>query len=333
MPGTLGEIVIFQAENGRTTIDVRLQDETVWLTQKQMASLFKTERSVITKHIRNIIRGKELVEDSVCATFAHTAADGKAYRTTFYNLDMIISVGYRVNSKRGTQFRIWATNVLRDHLVKGYTLNEKRLQENKRRLKELEAAVDIIEKTKSTKALSSSETAGLLTIITEYTRSWLLLHQYDDGTLAAKDLHKKIKFRVTENEVEKTIEELRKNLARQKEAGELFGREKERGTFAGILRSVDQTFGGAELYPSIEEKAANLLYFIIKDHPFIDGNKRIASLFFILFLENNNLLSSVSGTRKFNDNALVALTLLVAESDPKQKDTMIKLIVSMISGE
>ncbi len=329
----IGEIVIFRTKDGESEIQVHLEKDTVWLTQKQMAALFKTERSVITKHIHNIIRDKELFEDSVSALFAQTAVDGKTYKTAFYNLDMIISVGYRVNSKRGTQFRIWATNILRDHLVKGYSLNQRRLQESKQRLKELEAAVELVEKTKSTKTSSIPETAGLLTVITEYTRSWLLLHQYDEGTLATRKLHCKVAFRLNEAEAEKDIDEFRKKLVHRKEASDLFGREKERGILKGILRGIDQTFGGVELYPSIEDKAANLLYFVIKDHPFIDGNKRVASLLFIWFLLKNNLLSHRSGIRKVNDNALVALTLLIAESDPKQKDMMVKLIVSMISGE
>lgn len=328
-----GEIVIYKAEDGQAAIEVRLKEDTVWLTQKQMAVLFDTERSVITKHIRNIIRGKELYEDSVCAIFAHTAADGKTYRTTFYNLDMIISVGYRVNSKRGTQFRIWATNVLRDHLVKGYTLNEKRLQENKARLKELEAAVALVEKAKSTKQLSASEAAGLLTVITEYTRSWLLLHQYDAGTLQTKELHRNVRFRIDEEMAKKAIAQLKKNLMEREEAGDLFGRERERGALKGILGSIEQTFEGEDLYPSVEEKAANLLYFIIKDHPFVDGNKRIASLMFIWFLEKNDLLLATDGERKINDNALVALTLLVAESNPKQKDVMIDLVINLIGDQ
>ncbi|MDI6765786.1 MAG: virulence protein RhuM/Fic/DOC family protein [Bacteroidota bacterium] len=328
-----GEIIIYQTEDGKTGLDVRLKDQTVWLTQAQMAKLFGKGRSTVTEHILNVFKEKELKENSVCRNFRHTAQDGKTYDVQYYNLDVIISVGYRVKSKSGTQFRIWATKVLRDHLVKGYTLNEKRLQENKQRLKELEAAVELVEKAKSTIMLSASETAGLLTVITEYTRSWLLLHQYDTGTLATKELHRTVRYRITEREAKKAIDQLQKSLMQHKEASNLFGQEKERGVLKGILGSIEQTFGGTELYPSIEEKAANLLYFLIKDHPFIDGNKRIASLFFIWFLERNNLLSSDNGDRKFNDNALVALTLLIAESNPKQKDIMIKLIINLISGK
>jgi prophage maintenance system killer protein len=327
-----GEIVIYRTEDGKTAIDVRLQEETVWLTQRQIASLFGTQRPAITKHLANIFKTKELQEDSVSSILEHTAADGKVYRTRFYSLDAIISVGYRINSPRATRFRIWATNVLRDHLVKGYTLNEKRLQENKQRLKELEAAVELVERTKSQKALSAPETAGLLTIITEYTRSWLLLHQYDAGTLPAQELHHEVKFRITEDETQNAINQLRKSLVQRKEAGDLFGRERERGILKGILGSIEQTFGGSELYPGVEEKAANLLYFLIKDHPFVDGNKRIASLMFVWFLEKNNFLLTPDGEQKINDNALVALALLVAESNPKQKDVIIKLIINLVSA-
>jgi prophage maintenance system killer protein len=327
-----GEIVIYRTEDGKTAIDVRLQKETVWLTQKQIASLFGTQRPAITKHLANIFKTKELQEDSVSSILEHTAVDGKLYRTRFYNLDAIISVGYRINSPRATRFRVWATNVLRDHLVRGYTLNEKRLQENKQRLSELETAVDLVRKTKSQKALSASEAAGLLTVITEYTRSWLLLHQYDAGLLPAKQLHHEVKFRIAEDEAKNAINQLRKSLMQRKEASDLFGKERERGILKGILGSIEQTFGGSELYPSVEEKAANLLYFLIKDHPFVDGNKRIASLLFVWFLEKNSFLLTPDGEQKINDNALVALALLVAESNPKQKDVMIKLIINLISG-
>ena len=203
----------------------------------------------------------------------HTARDGKTHKTQFYNLDAIISVGYRVNSRRATQFRIWATNVLRDHLVKGYTLNEKRLQENKQRLKELQEAVELVGKAKSTKALSASETAGLLTVITEYTRSWLILHQYDSGKLTTKELQRKVLYRITEDEARKAIGQLRKNLIAKEEASELFGQEKERGILKGILASIEQTFSGVELYPSIEEKAAHLLYFVSKIIHLLMGTK------------------------------------------------------------
>lgn len=335
MANQKSEIVIYKAEDGQSTIDVRLEEETVWLTQKQMAELFQKTVPNINIHLKSIYREKELDPHSTIKESLIVQTEGKrtiSREIELYNLDVIISVGYRVKSKRGTQFRIWATNVLRDHLVKGYTLNEKRLQESKQRLKELETAVELVEKAKSTKALSASETAGLLTVITEYTRSWLLLHQYDSGTLTTKELHRTVRYRITEDEAKKAIGQLRKSLVERKEASDLFGHERERGTLKGILVGIGQTFGGSELYPSVEEKAAHLLYFLIKDHPFVDGNKRIASLLFIWFLEKNNHLSTPEGSRKLNDNALVALTLLVAESNPKHKDVMTKLIINLISG-
>ena len=327
-----GEIVIYKAGDGQTAIDVRLQDETVWLSLNQIAALFQRDKSVISRHLNNIFISKELRRSSVVAKNATTATDGKIYQVEYFNLDAIISVGYRVNSKSGTRFRIWATNVLRDNLVKGFSLNEKRLNENKQRLKELESAVELIGKAKSTNVLTASETEGLLTVITEYTRSWLLLHQYDEGTLAKKRSHRPVRFRITEDEAKKAIGHLRKNLMERKEAGDLFGKERERGVLKGILGTLEQTFAGSELYPGIGDKAAHLLYFIIKDHPFVDGNKRAASLLFIWFLEKNGALSNPDGERNINDNALVALTLLVAESNPKHKDVMIKLIVNLLSS-
>lgn len=332
MQALKGEVVFYRTEDGKTNIDVTVQEETVWLTQAQMVRLFGKTKQNISLHIRNIFRERELQENSVVKENLTTAADGKIYRTLYYNLDVIISVGYRVHSKRGTQFRIWATNVLRDHLVEGYTLNEKRLHENKQRLKELEEAVAVVEKAKGKEELSVAEATGLLTVITEYTRSWLLLHQYDSGTLAAKELHRTIRFRITEDEAKKAINQLRKSLIQRGQAGDLFGREGGRGALKRILGTIEQTFGGSELYPTIEEKAANLLYFLIKDHPFVDGNKRIGSLLFIWFLEKNNLLSAENGERRINDNALVALALLVAESNPKQKDTMVKLVINLIAA-
>lgn len=331
-----GEIVIYRAEDGKTVLEVKLDQQNVWLSQRQIAQLFGTEVPAINKHIKNILKTGELRPEATISKMeiVQTEAKRRVQRLVeLYNLDMIISVGYRVNSRRATQFRIWATNVLRDHLVKGYTLNKKRLQENNARLKELEAAIALVERAKSTKQLSASEASGLLTVITEYTRSWLLLHQYDSGTLQTKELHRNVRFRIDEENAKQAIAQLKKNLMERKEAGDLFGRERERGALKGILGSIEQTFGGADLYPSVEEKAANLLYFIIKDHPFVDGNKRVASLMFIWFLEKNNLLLAPDGERKINDNALVALTLLVAESNPKQKEVMIDLIINLIGDQ
>lgn len=254
-----GEIVIYRAEDGQTAIDVRLQDETVWLSQKQIAALFGTQRPAITKHLGNIFKCKELREDSVSSILEQTARDGKTYRTKFYNLDAILSLGYRINSPRATRFRIWATNTLRDHLVKGYTIYQKRLQETQDRMKELEEAVALVKSAQETRQLSTTEASGLLTVITEYTRSWLLLHQYDTASLPTRRLNRKILYEISEEEALKAIAALREELIKRNEASDLFGGESHRGKLKGILSGINQTFAGNELYPSIEEKAAHLL--------------------------------------------------------------------------
>jgi len=326
-----GEIIIFTTEDKQSHLEVKLEQDTVWLTQKQIAELFKTERSVITKHLNNIFKNKELDESSVCAIFAHTASDGKIYKTKFYNLDVIISTGYRVNSNRATKFRIWATKVLREHIVKGFTLNEKRLIEQQQsKLKELEKAVVLLQNAAQA-AITKSEAIGLLSIITGYAKSWILLQKYDnkDINLISRGLSKPA-GQIRYGEAKKAIDLLKEDLINKKEASELFGIERE-SALEGILESIYQTFGGKELYPSIEEKAAHILYFIIKDHPFVDGNKRIGSFLFILFLHKNNYLFKSTGETKINDNTLVAIALLIAESKPKEKETMIALISNLLN--
>jgi len=322
-----GEIVIFQPKKGEGRFEVRLRKNTVWLNQKQISDLFSVERSVITKHLKNIFGSGELQEKSNVQKM-HIANSDKPIK--FYNLDVIISVGYRVNSVRGTQFRIWAIKVLRDHLIKGITLNQNRLMELRgKQLGELERAIGLIESVKN-KAATYDEAAGLLDVISRYANTWLLLQKYDEGKLTLGRLKKSIKKTIDYDEAKKAIDELKADLMGKKEAADIFGQERGR-TLEGILGAVSQTFGGKPLYPSLEEKAAHLLYFIIKDHLFIDGNKRIASLLFILFLSRNNYLLNKKGESKINPNALVALALLVAESEPKQKDIMIKLIINLLS--
>lgn len=328
-----GQIVIFEAKDGKTALDVRLHQDTVWLSQIQMARLFQKGVPAINEHIKTILRQKELEAEATVRKFRIVRKEGKRVverEIDHYNLDMIISLGYRVNSKRGTQFRIWATNVLRDHLVKGYTLYQKRLQENRGRLKELEDTVELVKAAQGNKQLSAPEASGLLTVITDYTRSWLLLHKYDNDELPVKELSKHIVYEITDAEALKAIDSLKEDLIKKKEAAELFGRENVPGKLKGILGNINQTFGGKDLYPSIEEKASHILYFVIKDHPFVDGNKRIGALLFIWFLQKNNYLFNSKGEKKINDNALVALALLVAESNPKHKELMVKLIINLI---
>lgn len=321
-----GEIVLFKTPEGDTQIDVKLEEETVWLTQKQLSQLFQTERSVITKHINNIIKTKELERNSVCAKFAHTASDGKTYRSNFYNLDMIISVGYRVNSKRGTQFRIWANKVLKDYLIKGYSLNERKLKEQTEKVKELERALEIFSKVTESYQLKQDEFSGILRVIKDYTYALDLLDKYDNKELAVSNTNKNLTFKVSYESARKIITKMKEKFG----GSTLFGKEKDK-SFRGTIGAIYQTFGKKELYPSIEEKAAHLLYFTIKNHSFIDGNKRIAAALFLWFLEMNSYLYGKNDRKRIADNALVALCLLIAESNPKEKDMIVKLVVNLIN--
>jgi prophage maintenance system killer protein len=319
-------VKLFQAEDGQTTLEVQLKDETVWLNQQQMASLFQIERSVITKHINNIFKTEELEKKAVCAKIAHTAADNKTYQTNFYNLDVIIAIGYRVNARRGTQFRIWATSILKDHLIKGYTLNQRRLAE--KGILEAQQVLSLLTNTLENQNLVSDEGLSVLNLVNQYAKTWQLLLQYDEDKLPPPN-KKQVAGEVLELDgARAAINSLKQELMVKMEATDLFGNERGHG-LAGIIGAIHQTFGGQDLYPSIEEKAANLLYFVIKDHPFTDGNKRIGSFLFLLFLQINGLL----GKKHFDNKALVALTLLTAASDPSQKDLLIRLIVNLLSGE
>lgn len=322
-----GEIVIYQTKDKKVQIEVKLEQETVWLTQKQIAEVFKIERSVITKHLRNIFKNKELSRDSVCAKIAHTALDGKVYQTTFYNLDVIISVGYRVNSNRATQFRIWATKVLKDYIVRGYSVNEKRLLKQTEKLRELQNTISFLHD-KSHRQLLENKAQAILNLLGDYSKSLSILEQYDTNKLEIIK-GKKPEFILTYTHCLEIIIKVKTELLLRKEAGELFGQDIDR-KFESIVKNLYQTFAGKELYESIGEKAAHLLYFSIKDHPFVDGNKRIASLLFIYFLERNEYLFKENGERKINDNALVALALLIAVSEPKEKDVMIKIITNLL---
>lgn len=317
------QLVIF--DSGAGQVEVRLASETVWLRQEQMAELFERERSVITKHIRNVFSEGELVRDSVCAKFAHTAADGKTYQVDYYNLDAIISVGYRVKSQRGVQFRQWATRVLREHLTQGYTLNRQRFEQN---ADELEVALALVRKAAAGEALTSDQGRGLVDVIARYTQTFLWLQRYDEGLLTAPpgspggDLPSLDIARAA-------LARLKADLIAKGEATDLFGRE--RGdAFAALLGNLEQTVFGEPAYPTLEAKAAHLLYFIIKNHPFSDGNKRSGAFLFVDFLARNGRLVR-NGEPVINDVGLAALALLVAESDPKAKEVMIRLIESMLA--
>lgn len=318
------DIVIYQSEKGAASLEVRLDHETVWLTQDQMAELFGRERSVITKHLRNVFKEGELEENSVRAKYAHTAADGKEYQTQFYNLEVIISVGYRVKSQQGTRFRQWATQVLHDHIVRGYTVNEQRLREESAKLQEMQQTMELLARTLTAQELVTDTGRDVLRVINDYAYALATLDRYDHGTLAIEGITRQALHVIDYDEGIRIVN------AMKGEFDGLFGLEKDQG-FKSALGTIYQTFDGKELYPSVEEKGANLLYFIVKNHAFSDGNKRIAAALFIYFLGMNAILYRPDGSKRLADNALVALTLLIAESMPEEKETIVKVIVNLIN--
>lgn len=315
-------IEIYKSITGETQIEVRFEHDTVWLNLNQIALLFGRDKSVISRHLSAVFKDNELDRQSVVAKNATTALDGKTYQVDFYNLDAILSVGYRVNSKQGTQFRIWATQRLRDYLVEGISINKKRLGE-------LEKIVEVISKVKIDQTEDLAEAKGLLHILNHYTKSFILLNQFDSASLPLQNLNSVVSYQIEYNEAVEAIQILRSELIQKNEATWLFGNQKDK-TFEGILRTVLQTFDGDYLYPTIEEQASHLLYFVIKNHPFSDGNKRIGAFLFVWFLEKNSHLLKHNGERKINDNALTALALLVAQSNPEDKELMIRLICNLI---
>jgi len=326
--GKSGEVVLYEAPDGQIRLDVRLEHDTVWLTQAQMAELFGRERSVITKHVNNVFGEGELAKESNVQNL-HIASSDKP--VVAYSLDVVISVGYRVKSQRGTQFRIWATHTLKDYFIKGYTLNERRLRE--RGLTEMEQAVALLTRTLTRNTLVTDEGRAVLDVVQQYRRTWRLLLAYDENRLAGQPkapVRPVVELAVSE--VRGAIARMRASLAAQGEASELFGRE--RGDqLEAILASIEQTFGGESLYPTAQARAAHLLYFVIKDHPFTDGNKRIGAFLFLNHLHRNGLLLRADGESRLADNAVVALALLVAESDPSQKDLMIRLILNLLEDD
>ncbi len=326
-----GEVVIYQRRGGAVRLEVRLEGETLWLSLAQMADLFGRDKSVIYRHLRNVFATGELKRKSVVAENATTAADGKTYRVEYFNLDAILSVGYRVNSKRGTQFRIWATRTLREHLLRGYTLNERRLRE--KGLSEMEQAVALLARTLQRHELVTDEGRAVLDVVERYTRAWRLLLEYDERRLAEKPAHPRPPRRGLDlNGARAAVRDLRQAIASAGAQPGRFGQELGE-QLAAILGNVEQTFGGEPLYPSAQSRAAHLLYFVIKDHPFVDGNKRIGTLLFLEYLRRNGMLVRADGSFRFSDNTLVALALLVAESDSKQKDLMIRLILNLLESE
>ncbi len=322
----MSEIIIYQTPEKQTEVEVRFDQETLWLNQYQLAELFDTDRTSILKHLQKIYSEGELEEISTCAKFAQVRLEGKRKvnrEVLHYNLDAILSVGYRVNSKRGTQFRQWATQRLKDYLVNGVAINNKRLEQ-------LHKVVEIITQSGHTDTLQLSEAKGLLDILSSYTRSFILLNQFDSSKLEHQNLNENITYEIQYDEAKSAITHLKSQLIAKNEATGLFGNEKDNG-FRSSLESIIQTFDGKYLYPSIEEQAAHLLYFVIKNHSFSDGNKRIGAFLFIWFLEKNKHRFKKSGELKINDNGLVALALLVAQSNPGDKESMIQLIINLIN--
>jgi prophage maintenance system killer protein len=323
------QIEIYKSLDNKIELSVNLDNETVWLNRQQLAILFDRDVKTIGKHINNVFEEKELDSISTVANFATVQLEGGREikrKIEHYNLDVIISVGYRVKSKQGTQFRQWATQRLKEYLVKGYAINEKRLKEAENKFKELKQAVSLLETIAKTKVITGDEAQGLLKVLGDYAFALDILDQYDYQTLKINETGNQEVFRISYAEAKKAIAGLKIKFG----GSQLFGNEKD-DSFKGSLETIYQTFDGKELYTSVEEKAAHLLYFVTKNHSFSDGNKRIAALLFVWFLDRNALLYC-QGDKVIDDNALVALTLMIAESKPDDKDMMVKVVVNLISN-
>ncbi|MBI3794842.1 MAG: virulence protein RhuM/Fic/DOC family protein [Nitrospinae bacterium] len=318
---TIDPVLIYQSKSGGIELKGDFQKDTLWASQAQIADIFGVERSVVTKHVRNILSDKELDGRSVCAKFAHTAEDGKTYQVQCYNLDVILAVGYRTNSARAIQFRQWATKTLRHHIVEGYTINKKRLAGNYDNFLQ---AVESVKKLLPSGGQVKAEDA--LELVKMFASTWFSLDAYDRSALPKSGATTK-RVKLAGGDLEIALRELKHELIAKKEATELFGNERQAGGVTGIVGNVFQSFGGKDLYPTVEEKAAHLLYFIVKNHPFTDGNKRSGAFAFVWFLRKAGLLD----TARLTPSALTALTLFVAESNPKDKDRMIGLVLMLLN--
>lgn len=324
----MSEIIIYKTSDNSPAIEMTYDSDTFWMSLNQIADLFERDKSVISRHIKNILDEGEVLEYNAFATVAKNATvqqEGKrrvSRQITYYNLEIIIAVGYRVSSVKGTQFRIWATERLKEYLIQGYAINQKRLDE-------LGKMVQLIEHSTKNETIGLNEAKGLLEVLGSYTQSFILLNQYDSHNLTTDNLNENITYEIQYEEAKAAIEALKKQLISKNEATELFGKEKDDG-FKSSLQNIVQTFGEHYLYPSIEEQAAHLLYFVIKNHSFTDGNKRIGAFLFVWFLEKNKHRFKRSGELKINDNGLIAIALLVAQSNPNEKDLIIKLIINLI---
>jgi death-on-curing family protein len=321
----MNEIIIYNTADNQTQVEVQFDNETVWLSQQQMGLLFNQTKQNISLHINNCFKEFELIKTATVKESLTVQFEGKrsvSRKIEYYNLDVIISVGYRVKSIQGTQFRQWATQRLKEHLVNGYSIN-------KQRLEQLHLTLELIKLSSNNEDLNLNEAKGLLEIINNYTQSFILLNQYDSDNFLNSGLNDEIVYIINYKEAVIAVEKLKSHLVSKKEATEIFGNQKDK-SFEGILGNIIQSFDNEYLYPTIEEQAAHLLYFIIKNHPFSDGNKRIGAFMFVWFLEKNKHHFKTNGEIKINDNALVALAILVAQSNPSYKAIMIKLIVNLI---
>ena len=322
-----GEIIIYRAEDNTVQLDVRMENETVWLSQQQMVQLFNSTKQNISLHIGNIFREGELRKEATVKEYLTVQTEGNRQicrKVLYYNLDVIISVGYRVKSQRGVQFRQWANRILKDYLVKGYAINEKLRREQ---LSDLRQLVQIVGRTVQSKAVESAdETQAIFDVVLDYTYALDTLDNYDYERLTVKETTPEERFHATYENAMQTIAALREKFG----GSTLFGNEKD-DSFKSSIGQIYQTFGGTDLYPSVEEKAAMLLYLVTKNHSFSDGNKRIAATLFLWFLNNNGILYREDGTKRIADNTLVALTLMIAESRTEEKDTMVKVVVNLIN--
>lgn len=317
-----GEIIIYQTADGSTSLDVKLEQDTIWINRQQMTELFDRDIKTIGKHINNALK-EELRNASVVAKFATTAADGKVYQTEHYNIEMITSVGYRVKSQRGTQFRIWANKVLKEYLIKGYAVKDNIKLEQ---YEDLKQTIKVLANVLDHKTLEYSEATGLLRVVTDYAYALDTLDRYDYQQLEIEKTTNKEQFTATYENAMAAIDELREKFG----GSSLFGNEKDQ-SFKGSIGAIYQTFGSQDLYPSIEEKAAMLLYLVTKNHSFSDGNKRIAAFLFLWFMERNGILYNPDGSKRIGNNTLVALTLMIAESRTEEMDIMVKVIVNLIN--
>lgn len=318
-------IVIYQTENGKTKLDVHLQEQTIWLSLDKISSLFQKNKSTISRHIKNIFLSEELDRESVVANFATTAKDGKIYQVDYYNLDMIISVGYRVNSKIATQFRKWATGILKQYLVDGYAVNEKRLQEQKSKISQLQNAIKLLNRSIEHQADNLDDAKKLSALMADFASGLDLLDDYDNKTLDTKGKTTKPAVIIKKEEFLNIIDKMKPEFG-----SDVFANPKD-DSFDSSINQIYQTFGGQECYPSLEEKAAMLLYFLVKNHSFTDGNKRIGAACFLYFLDKNEILYQ-NNIQLIDNTTLFTLTILIAESKPEEKETMKQVILSVLNN-